>query len=189
MLATFTLKLCSYNSQGLAPDRQVYIDDLMKLCDVLLIQEHWLYQDQVNCFHNFVDNIHVHAVSGMDQSRIHTGRPYGGCAILWSRSIKGDVEPIQMNSNRVCGIRIRSHSGVIMLFNVYLPCDGSGDISMYNETLDHIVSACNLHDSDMIIVGGDFNTALNRTTSANTISLNNYLLNESCLCGINYIGA
>ena len=37
------LNLCSYNSNGSSTDRLLYIQDIFNDCDILLIQEHWLF--------------------------------------------------------------------------------------------------------------------------------------------------
>ena len=61
---------------------QVVVDDLLLSNDICLIQEHWLLQNQLNLL-SIDPNFLSVGVSGMDNSKLLIGRPYGGCAILY----------------------------------------------------------------------------------------------------------
>lgn len=70
-------------------------------CDVLLLQEHWLSAGQlgdIDC------NIMYTGVSGFDDESVLSGRPYGGCAILWHSNICAHVAPINVDSRRICAV-------------------------------------------------------------------------------------
>ncbi len=55
--------------------------------DFLLVQEHWLQSSQLHVFQDNIKNIHSYGVSGMNEFELHSGRTYGGCAILWRDSL------------------------------------------------------------------------------------------------------
>ena len=59
---------------------------VLTMCDILLIQEHWLFQDDICALVNNVDNVSIN-VSGMDQNVLLSSRPYGGCAIIVNNSL------------------------------------------------------------------------------------------------------
>ena len=69
----------------------------------------------------------------MPTDTIVTGRPYGGCAIVWNRNFKGRVDPVNFMSQRACGVVISIHSRTILLANVYMRTDTCHDLSNYAE--------------------------------------------------------
>ena len=73
------------------------------MCDILLIQEHWLFQDDIVTLVNNIDNVSGYGVSGMD----HNVLLYGGCAIIVNNSLPGQFEPLHINS--------RCHGGILKL--------------------------------------------------------------------------
>jgi hypothetical protein len=49
-----------------------------------------------------------------------TGRPYGGCAIMWQSSLFANVPPLSISSNRVCAVRVRLESVELLIISVYI---------------------------------------------------------------------
>ena len=80
-----TLSLASYNSHGHGAGRWEYIQKLSKQSDIILLQEHWLFEKQIDSITDHVEGIGVVGVSGMNETELVYGRPYGGCAILWNK--------------------------------------------------------------------------------------------------------
>jgi len=60
-------------------------------------------------------------VSGFDNSEILSGRPFGGCAILWPSDIRAHIEPVNTNSRRICAVCMRTDSWSVLFINVYIP--------------------------------------------------------------------
>ena len=54
--------------------------------DFCLIQEHWLLYDRLNSL-NFLSDVLSVAVSGMDDTDLILGRPFGGCCIIYRKSL------------------------------------------------------------------------------------------------------
>ena len=178
-----TLKLCSYNSHGLGPGRIEYIDKLVECHDFILIQEHWLHNEQLHQFERDLE-VNVHGISGMDSSVLHKGRPFGGCAILWKRSFLGKVSPIETCSTRICAVKVNTENTDILIFSVYMPCDTTCNNSEYDSILSEISTICQMHNIEFVIIGGDFNTDFSRINSCNTQSLVNFMDNENLICGL-----
>ena len=80
----------------------------------------------------------VVATSAMDQHKQRVGRPYGGTAIVCHSSIKGKVEKIYCDNNRLCAALYTTNYMTMLLVNVYMPCDN------------------NCHDDDFINILNDF---------------------------------
>ena len=184
-----TLKLCSYNSQGLGVGRVEYMSDLLNECDILLIQEHWLLTEQISTFMNRFRNVTAHVVSGMESNVLLSGRPFGGCAILVSTKLDAKVEPLVMQSKRVCAVSIVFRGIMLLLFCVYMPCDTESDqenVEEFEGILAEILSMCELYPTEYIVIGGDLNTSFNRAKSLHTRSLNAFLDVNTFRCGSNH---
>ena len=98
VLIMAALSIASYNSHGHGVGRFEYLNSILNNHDIVLVQEHWLLQDQLVMFENRINGINVHGISGMNNDTLVEGRPYGGCAILWKSSILCKVNPINVES-------------------------------------------------------------------------------------------
>ena len=87
-----TLKLVSYNCRGVMKS-WLDVENLCRKHDVILLQETWLTK-QNHSILSFVSPDHFSfAFSPVtDESGIRRGRPYGGIAILWNKTLKNVVE-------------------------------------------------------------------------------------------------
>ncbi len=113
------IRCVSYNCRGWNSG-SILVSDLLKSCDICFLQEHWLLHE-----HLFNLNINSeflsHGVSGMDSSEILVGRPYGGCAILYKKSLCSNISMVPCNARRFCAVKFTSSSGCIVLFHLCLP--------------------------------------------------------------------
>ena len=100
------IRFSSYNCRGFNEAKASYIIRLLQLCEFLFIQEHWLADSQLHLLNNLCNTHISHGSSGFNKDIILSGRPYGGCAILWRADIKVQVFFIETNNNRICGIRV-----------------------------------------------------------------------------------
>ncbi len=110
------------------------------------------------------------------------GRRFGGCAILWNISLKCSVEPIVCSNNRLCVVKVIFDSYSIIVCNMYMPCDNTGDINTYNEVWADAINICNAHDAQYVIFAGDLNTDLTRHNSAHTTGLIDLCRSENFTC-------
>ncbi len=62
-------------------------------CDVLFLQEHWLYEKEFSKLAKVNGGMGLSAKSSMNESQPHDGRPYGGFAILWKPTMP-NVKPV-----------------------------------------------------------------------------------------------
>ena len=81
---------------------------------------------------------------------------------------------------RSVGIKISLCNSIFHIFNVYMPCDDQSTdaYDMYNHVLNTVLLYCTNNNVDTYVLGGDFNTALNRETSRRTITLNKFVSDE-----------
>ena len=67
-----------------------------------VIQEHWLHTDQLHKLNDFNSDFLSVAVSGMDSGSLLCGRPYGGCSVLYRKSLSSCI----INPRRACAARV-----------------------------------------------------------------------------------
>lgn len=180
------LKLISYNSRGFGPGKPEYIRKLCKSHDILLIQEHWLLESQINNLQRLIPECNFMGISGIEEGELLQGRPYGGCAILWNKNLKCKVEPLQSTSKRVCGVKLLTNNTMIVIINVYMPCDNV-DSKLFSETLNEIEYLTCCAKCDNVMICGDFNTDFSRVRSKNTNSLSEFVKDQRLFPCINHV--
>ena len=167
--------IISYNCTGWRGSSP-YVSDLLSSCDILLIQEHWLFQENFNVL-NMSDQFIYTAVSGMDSSNLLVGHPFGGCAIMYHKSLLACVKSIPTNSKRFCTVRlIDSNNSTILLINVYMPTDFQTSLPNveFVSCLSEIEAFIDSQSFDFLIIGGDFNVDFARASN-NSLSLCDFM--------------
>lgn len=173
MMADFkNISVCSYNCTGFARRLETSVIDILNKSqvDILCLQETWLYDFQVNKVKSVSDQYIAHTVSGMDSSQdVNRGRPHGGVAILWHKSLVIKVTVLKCNSERLCAVSIDTGKGTKMIVvTVYMPCDNMSKSvcdELFIDTLHCIEHLLSAHDYDYVCLCGDWNCDLSRTTA------------------------
>ena len=141
-----SFKIASYNCKffnGMLTHN--YCKDLVNQVDFLLLQEHWLYEQN---FHKFKEidkslDICIEGKSAMNPEVIRSGRPFGGCAILWKSSIGYTVSSVKTISSRLNCLNISCKDEYnFSLFNIYMPCDSRSEgstFSIFQDVLAKII--------------------------------------------------
>ena len=166
----FNLKMISYNCKHFVSEgpKFEFIDSLTTSHDVVLIQEHWLYQSQLDILSKVGNGFVIEAKSSMDENICRSGRPFGGCAILWNPLLHCNVTPIKCESPRLCGIVMQVESNSFLILNAYMPCDkGYRDHDSFPEFIDvlhEIKLLIDTYDTNFVIIGGDLNTDIRRNS-------------------------
>ena len=184
-MAEKQLKITSFNCKGFKPRNYDYVNDLYKACDILFLQETWLYNFEFNQFSNNLQNCQYHAMSAMDESDItRVGRPYGGLAIIWKNNLALSITPIKTINPRLCAVMVKSNNLNIIMCNLYLPCDDNTDVNfeLYGETLYDLINIIDTYRGFDLIIGGDLNTDFNRNESRNLDLLNQFINDELLNC-------
>ena len=162
------LTLITYNCQCANDLKLPFFIELVQDCDFLLIQEHGLSKSQLNWFDKIGTDISSHCVCAMDERVMLTGRPYGGCAILWKNDLNINVEPIGSDSSRLVAVVVElDNKERLLLVCVYMPCDDRrllGNLKEYESLLNDMEELIESVDVDYVCIGGDWNTDHNRDT-------------------------
>ena len=177
---------CKYFKGSL---KKKFCKELLDDSDFLLIQEHWLYEDNFHKFDEIDKDINIckNGKSAMNPSVIRVGRPHGGCIILWKDNIKCNILPIQTISKRLNCIKVECDEGYdFLLFNIYMPTDDrtansnspSSNFNEFQDVLAEISITSQNNPTSFIIVAGDFNSDFSRD-SLQVNELKQFCLDQS----------
>ena len=149
--SNMNLTVKPYNCRGLNSSKKCYVVNLLLDCDFLFIQDHWLSSSQLNKLNFFSPNHYGVGVSGFGNDDFLRERPYGGCAILWRRDIRANVQTVTTDRRRVAALRV----GIVKLLfvNVYLPYeDSEANLDDCNFQLSVVNSVIKQHQDCEIII-------------------------------------
>ena len=174
-----SLRIISFNCKNIKTCGPV-LHKLFIKNDIILIQEHWLFQAQ---FH-LIGELHIqinYAAKGVDINDpllpISMPRGYGGVAVIWKNEIDHLVRPIQDGSEKIQAVEIQGKAGDrLLLISVYMSAKGSKNHQIeYHDCVDQLYELYQKYsDSHTIIIGGDMNEDLYNPISNKR---NQYLLN------------
>jgi len=152
-----SITISSYNCESAASNVNL-IESLLSNNDVLLLQETFLTNDNHSVLNQFGAEFDYAYVPAFRKNGTHVGRVSGGLAIIWRRISNVKYFP-QYYTNRVMGLKIVLSSEVILLINVYMPCD-YGDVHSlvdYKSTIVEIENLLSEESFDKLLIVGDFN--------------------------------
>jgi len=161
-MALSALSLASFNMRGFNSGFGM-ARDLSGQFSILALQEHWLSKVNMDKLGLINDDFCFYGVSGMNNvlsSGFLRGRPFGGTAFMWKSEFNNKVKILDADPEGRCSaICLSLGSRTLIIFNVYLPCQGSNmqyesDISHYVGFIDSVLAANNFTD---IIIMGDTN--------------------------------
>ena len=182
------VKFCTFNCCGLGDGKPEYISSLLDRHDIVLLQETWLLKDNLNFFDR-IPGTESHGISSINDAKLLQGRPYGGCSIIWKKSLVFEVSPVTLNtpSTRLCAVNVKLPNGVkLLVVNAYMPCDFvPANLADFRQVLDEISVMINSGGCDYVVIGGDLNTDFRRA-SQNTTVLSNFVVTESLVKGISF---
>ena len=157
------LTIISYNCRGFNSAIIQYIASLFSICSILYIQEHWLAETQLSLLGNICSNVSYTGISGFNNSDILSGRPYGGCALLWHSDLLVNVSPINVKSNSICAAHVGIKSVNFLIIDVYMPFEvGDDKTDEFVFVLTLVENLIEGNGDCHIILGGDFNVDFTR---------------------------
>ena len=179
------VNIVTFNCHGFASSKE----ELKLLCEnnqILCIQEHWLFPEDVSLLDTVHDDFKSTGVSAIDPSKgMVVGRPYGGVGVLWHKKYDPVVKVVHTRHNFICGIKLKISGGEIYVFCVYLPYESYENIDEYVQCLAILHDLINECDSNMIYILGDFNCDINKHSIYGS-HLDNFI-NEAELVASDYI--
>jgi exonuclease III len=157
------VSLRSFNCRS-AKSCMPVLHDLCDQYDILLIQENWLLPHELFTLKNLHNEFYATASSAVDTSSdMLIGRPYGGVAILYRKSLARCIDIFKYDDERIIGITLNSNVGSLLISCVYMPTNYGDAISLetYVEYLGKLQAIISQRPTMHTITAGDFNCASN----------------------------
>lgn len=160
MRDNITLRVSSFNCKNVKTSA-LELAELCAASDIILLQETWLLDNEYQYLQELCPDFYSRSLSAMDTSvGVLFGRPHGGIAILWRKSIGSKCKIVNYDDTRILGINVNVNGNDMLFVNVYLPCDSpenGNEFISYLTILDNIVEN---HCSPYVYFIGDFNANL-----------------------------
>ena len=151
------LQIASFNCNSIRKNVDS-VRSLLKNNDFVVLQELLICESDVNFLSTLDSNVQYHAfVKDKHLNGINTGRPCKGVAIFWKKYISS-VTTININE-WINGVTFQTDIGVVLLLNVYLPCDLGNNDSLhdYRNALAVLSTVIDEYNVNNVLVIGDLN--------------------------------
>jgi hypothetical protein len=162
-----------------------YVNELLKTCDILCLQEHWLYCFEKPLLQHIVPDYKVTVKCSDEEDPIppshKPGRGHAGVAVIWNSDVNKYVFPLLTGSERLIALEIKNCnmlSKPIIVINTYMPAGNiRADIVKYQAVLDEVFELLETYSpSHDILWVGDLNGAFSRPKP----HMRDQLLREFC---------
>ena len=123
------------------------VRELCARCDIVFLQETWLSEAELPLLSQISPDFYCKGLSAMDtRNGVLIGRPFGGIAILWRKTLGTSAALVLYGESRLLGLELTtcSNNVKILVINAYLPCSSAetdDQFVFYLSKLDSIVSS------------------------------------------------
>ena len=159
------MRISSYNCQSSKRN----VGGIQLLCnhsDIIFLQEHWLFPTDLPSLNMIHTDFMSFGISSMNVADgIVLGRPYGGVAVMWRKSLASKVKPVLFDDDRIIGLECVFDNIRLLLLGVYLPYNCNENFEDFLFSLGKIRTIMDEFDSPYVCVFGDFNADLEKQTS------------------------
>ncbi|CAC5424698.1 unnamed protein product [Mytilus coruscus] len=158
--STSTLRILDFNCKNILICGPLF-KELERKIDIFLLQEHWLYDCQLNILqelHNDFTGTGKAVDSNDPIQPSHMPRGYGGVAILWKKNLDKLVTTLPIGNDRIQCIELSGNQKLLFI-SIYLPCKSSDNhLNKLYECIDQLHEIMEVYKAThQIIIGGDFN--------------------------------
>ncbi|KAJ8727231.1 hypothetical protein PYW08_015628 [Mythimna loreyi] len=151
------VKFVTFNCKNIIRSAEC-VRKICETADIVALQETWLLPHDIPFLDTISDKFAYTGKSAVDTSAgVLRGRPYGGVAVLWRKSVFPSVSVLKCNSDRIAAIRVEIHERSMLILSVYMPTDSKDNLIEFTECLSEINSIIEISDVESMYVLGDFN--------------------------------
>ena len=168
------IKVATFNCKNLKSSINE-VQELCTKCDVILLQETWLRECELGILSNVSDGFYGKGVSAIDDScKVLSGRPYGGTAVLWKKSLCECT--VEIYDERLLTIHVTQGGNKLLFINVYMPYCNADNLPEFLFYLGKVNSIINGAGTPYIFILGDFNAHISNLTGGNQHKFGNELV-------------
>ena len=152
------LKLTTFNCTGCKSSESYIGNILCAKYHLIALQETWLLPHELARCDAIHPDFNRFATSAVDTGgRVLRGRPYGGLAWLWHKTLDSKVKPVVYGENRILGLRFNEGNSSILFLNVYMPTQTKENNLEFLRILGKIASIIEESSEDGVCLMGDWN--------------------------------
>jgi len=144
---------------------EIYLQNVLKQCDILCIQEHWIFTNGNRISNKINKDYEANAKSVDDNNPLHEYKSIRGCggvATFWRKIKANSIRITQDGNHNISVITISSKPKPVCIVNVYMPSSGKNKHSEYKESLGQLTEILTQYSDYNIIMAGDMNASLHR---------------------------
>ncbi|CAK1598235.1 unnamed protein product [Parnassius mnemosyne] len=153
-------RLISFNCKSIKRSFEG-VRELCRSADVIALQETWLLPHELPLLSTIDSDFGATGTSAINTSDgLLTGRPYGGVALLWRKSVFQTVSVINCDNVRTAAIKITVSNRSVVIFSVYMPTNCNENLFIFTECLSLIKSIIEVEENcgvEAFYLLGDFN--------------------------------
>lgn len=172
-------RFISYNCKNV----KTSVAEIKKLCeraDIVCLQETWLLPYEMTILSEIHPDFDYTGSSAVDLSAgVLRGRPHGGVAILWRRSLFSNVSIIQSESNRIAAIKVSTSGSDFVVCSVYMPTDCTENFPVFTKCLGLLNAIVESGEVESVYLLGDFNAHYPETFGKEMLS---FCLEQKWIC-------
>ena len=152
------LRVSSFNCTGIKSSVEFIAHDLCNDNDIIALQETWLLPHDLPICSSIHPDFCAFATSSVDVGAgVLRGRPYGGLAFLYRRSLGTLLAPVTFDDDRILGLQFKDASKYFLFVNVYFPTQTNDNVDLYHSTLGRATAIIHSEGADAVCVLGDSN--------------------------------
>ena len=115
-LTVSIINTCSVKSSSETIQQQLCAQN-----DLILIQESWLYPDELSYVSNLCEEFSSFSLPSMPtENKLIRGRPHGGIS-MWRKTLSHGVKVIRYDDERILGIELKTSHFIILILCIYMP--------------------------------------------------------------------
>lgn len=166
------LRIASYNCRGLPKSSsdlhlRAEIIDILNNNDVVCLQETWYSKQNLEAINAIHADFHGFGCSKIDYADgLISGRPYGGVAILWRKTLGFTVKQLSLQLDWCLAAELTLSNGTkLVILSVYLPYQCDDNYDEYVDKLGALGAVMDELDTTCYTVVGDWNANLKQSDS------------------------
>ncbi|XP_073958157.1 uncharacterized protein, partial [Choristoneura fumiferana] len=150
--------LVSYNCKSIKRS----VDEVRSLCkiaDIIAIQETWLLPSDLAYLTSIDEDFGSTGTSAVDTAKgMLMGRPHGGVALLWRKSVFSCVSIVPCVNPRIAAIKVSMCDKTVLIMTVYMPVNCIDNLTEFTDCLGQLNAITEDSGIENVIVLGDFNS-------------------------------
>ena len=132
LLHCMSINICTFNCTGVKSSTEFIAHNICSKSDIVALQETWLLPHDLPICDTIHPSFCAYATSSVDVGAgVVRGRPHGGLAFLYRRSLETHLSPITFDDDRILGLMYKDVNHSILFLNVYFPTQSNDNTDRF----------------------------------------------------------